>query len=79
VPSVSEEGDDTANQLYLAVDSAVVWTYRVTNTGTIPLQVTALVDNRGTAATADDFTPTARPHRHPQRRRRQRERPARRR
>lgn len=59
MPNVSEEGDDTANQLYLAVGSAVVWTYRVTNTGTIPLQVTALVDNRGTAATADDFTPTA--------------------
>jgi len=53
VPNVSEEGDDTANQLYLAVGSAVVWTYRVTNTGTIPLQVTALVDNRGTRNVGD--------------------------
>ena len=56
-PSVLEEGDDTTHQLYLPIGTPVVWTYRVTNPGTAGVQVAAFVDDRGTASTADDFTP----------------------
>ena len=56
-PTVLEEGDDTAHQLYLEIGTPVVWTYRVTNPGTAGIVVAAFVDDRGTAGTADDFTP----------------------
>ncbi len=57
-PTASEEGDTTAHQLYLPVGTPLVWTYRVTNTGTTPLRVSGIVDDNGTPAnTSDDFAP----------------------
>ena len=49
-PTVAEEGDSPATQLYLLAGVPVVWTYRVTNTGTSALQVTSVVDSRGFTA-----------------------------
>src|SRR5262249_24286936 len=38
--------------------TTVVWTYLVTNTGTVPFAITSLVDDNGTPADKhDDFTP----------------------
>ncbi len=42
----------------LLVGTTAVWTYLVTNTGSVPVTMTSIVDNNGTPGnTADDFTP----------------------
>ncbi|HVK13697.1 MAG TPA: hypothetical protein VM597_33430, partial [Gemmataceae bacterium] len=56
-PTATEDANDPNNPRTLAVGTTVVWTYLVTNTGTVPLTVTSLIDDNGTAATADDFNP----------------------
>jgi Ca2+-binding RTX toxin-like protein len=55
-PSPVEDGNVAPGQV-LGVDSAAVWTYRVSNDGNVPLTV-SLRDDFGTPSnTADDFTP----------------------
>ncbi|HEY5224285.1 MAG TPA: hypothetical protein VIJ18_14710, partial [Microbacteriaceae bacterium] len=56
-PTVLEDGNDTAHQLTLPIGTPVVWTYLVTNRGTVSVRVVSITDDRGTLSTADDFHP----------------------
>ena len=57
-PTVAENANDPDNPLVLTVGTGVVWTYLVRNTGTGPITITEVIDNRGTAnTTSDDFSP----------------------
>lgn len=50
---------DSAPGVYVIAESAVVWTYAVTNPGNMPLRSLSLVDDNGTPGdTADDITMT---------------------
>ena len=56
-PTAAEDADDVLNPRKLVFGTPVVWTYLVTNPGSAPLTITSLVDDHGTATTADDFSP----------------------
>src|SRR5262249_50871133 len=57
-PTVAEDANDPANPRLLAVGTNVVWTYLLTNPGTVPLTITAFRDDAGTPSNpSDDFTP----------------------
>jgi hypothetical protein len=48
---------DTGPGPFLPVGESVTWTYQVHNEGNLPLLITNLRDDFGTATSADDFTP----------------------
>ena len=52
------DANDVQSAPQLTPGSAVTWTYIVTNPGTVSLANVVVVDNNGTADTADDFSPT---------------------
>jgi hypothetical protein len=57
-PTTAEDANDPANPRMLPVGTNVVWTYLLTNSGTVPLAVNSFVDNGGTpTVTTDDFIP----------------------
>src|SRR5262249_31147155 len=57
-PTPAEDANDAANPRLLAVGTNVVWTYLLTNPGTVPLTVSSFRDDAGTPGNlGDDFTP----------------------
>jgi Ca2+-binding RTX toxin-like protein len=58
-PTLDEEGDTTAHQLYLAPGTPILWTYRVMTSGDVAVRVSGIVDDFGTPNNpTDDFAPT---------------------
>ncbi|MEH6586716.1 MAG: hypothetical protein V7720_09155, partial [Halioglobus sp.] len=51
------EDADSAPGVWLVSDTNVVWTYLVSNTGTLELDVNSVSDNAGTLDVANDFSP----------------------
>src|SRR5205085_1032802 len=57
-PTAAEDANDPTNPRLLAIGTNVVWTYLLTNPGTVPLTITSFRDDAGTPGiTGDDFTP----------------------
>src|SRR5262249_30282075 len=57
-PTAAENANNPANPRQLVVGTAVVWTYLVSNSGSVPLTVTSITDDAGTpGVSGDDFHP----------------------
>src|SRR5262249_4097763 len=57
-PSAAEDANDPANPHVLPFGTSAVWTYLVTNTGTVPMTIASITDDAGTpTTTSDDFRP----------------------
>jgi hypothetical protein len=57
-PTATEDANDPNNPRLLAIGTNVVWTYLVTNSGTVSMTIRTLTDDNGTPSnTADDFNP----------------------
>src|SRR5262249_22195215 len=57
-PTPAEDANDPANPRPLLVGTNVVWTYLLTNPGTVAMAVTSITDDAGTPTVPnDDFTP----------------------
>src|SRR5262249_9021548 len=57
-PTAAEDANDPANPRQLLTGSNVVWTYLLTNPGTVPLTINSFTDDAGTPTLpGDDFHP----------------------
>ncbi|WP_435526249.1 hypothetical protein [Microbacterium elymi] len=56
-PTVTEQADDQVTAPHLAAGAAVVYTYRVITNSPTPVRVVGVIDDNGTATTADDWSP----------------------
>jgi uncharacterized repeat protein (TIGR01451 family) len=57
-PTAAEDSNDPSNPRQLVIGTPVVWTYLVTNPGSVPLTITSITDDAGTPGVlGDNFRP----------------------